>query len=318
MFNVFKLEAERKITDYDIELINAFYLPLVGASAATLYSFLHSKLKENNYNCETVVDKVELFSSLGIKETRFEKSKQFLEAVGLVRTFFSNFYNDTIISLKKPMELETILKNKLLCGKIEKKIGKTPFEKLKSKFTIKTNNKDEYEDQSAKFLDIFPIEEQNNHFNTSEISLLDIQQKDQAQKVYDTETYIRFLTKAEPKPSLVNKINSFSEIFDQQALNEIIFYCHEVDKTKAINPRYFETIAKDLEKKNIKDATDIKSELQEVLSYKRAKKVDVLKKTKIESTGQTSIFDTESFDEEPAKTVDLENLFKLLDNGHDN
>ncbi|WGI36447.1 DnaD domain protein [Mesomycoplasma lagogenitalium] len=273
----FKIEVEKRITDYDMEIINSFYLPLIGTSAVILFSHLNSKVKDNNFDYQTTITKNELFSQINIKEERFNKSKKFLEAVGLIRTFFSEYYNEYLILVKKPLEIDLILQNRLLMSKIEDKIGVENLEKLIAKFQPKSISKDEYEDVSAKFYEVFPINLESkskiifeNNLETKHETKKTNSEKDDR----NTEKYIEFLTKRVAKPSTVKKINKYLTHFNQKAINEIIDFCFKVNDK--LNISYFETIAKDLIKKEIFEANYIKAELSEALDFKN-KQTDIFK-----------------------------------------
>ncbi|MGZ9413134.1 DnaD domain protein [Mycoplasma sp. Z386] len=304
MKSKYKLELEKRITDYDMEIIENFYLPIIGAKAVFLFSFLHNKVKANLSLSSLFFEIEEFIIELNMKEDKFKKSKQFLEAVGLIRTYYSEDLDEYIFLLKKPLEVETILKNKLFLNEIEKKIGQKKLEKLINKFEVKLTNTDDYEDISTSFLEVFKIDEQKIS-NTVEIELTKVNDNSTAKETFNTERYLNFLTKKSVKPSLVKEIDKFLVHMSQESINEVLSFCYEVNGK--INRKYFITIISDLLKKEITEAKDIKNELEDALSFKKSSQTNILDLDEEETSGSNNSFKNKE------KEVSENELEKILD-----
>ncbi|UWD34099.1 replication initiation and membrane attachment family protein [Mesomycoplasma molare] len=261
----YKVELDKRITDYDFEIINNFYTPVIGAKSVYIFTFIYNKLKENGFNKPFNLDILELMKELNMRESQISKSKKFLEAVGLIRTYYSALFNEYIMVIKKPLEIDMILKNNLFLNEIKKSIGEKKLNNLIEKFRIHTTDLEEFDDVSTRFLDVFSIDEIKIS-NTTEIDLVKVNDNENAKTIFNTQRFLSFLTNKPAKISLVREIDKFLTHLSQESINEILDFCFKVNKK--INKGYFNAIALDLIKKEILDPNEIKIELHDALEFK--------------------------------------------------
>ncbi|WP_169734594.1 DnaD domain protein [[Mycoplasma] collis] len=272
----FNVKVSKKISEFDLEIINDFYLPIIGATSFVVYLNLYNQFKKNNFkifelNLKTFLKK------LKISEQEWIETRSTLEAVSLFQTYFDQENNEFYIVLQKPSEYSSFLKNSLLNSQIKEKISQDEFKKLLSKYDEVNIIKKNFKNISKKFYEIFNcnfkkedyiLENKNeNNFIISETKVTNNSKKE----VLNTSNFLKTLTNKDAKPSLVKAVDTFLDKLSQDSINEILKFCYLSDGNNHISISYFKKIAQDLINKNVILANEIKIELSETLIYKQRK-----------------------------------------------
>ncbi|VEU59707.1 replication initiation and membrane attachment family protein [Mesomycoplasma neurolyticum] len=303
-----KIEVTREISSLDLEIINDFYLPIIGTIGYAIYLNLYKRFKKGYFQIFNL-DLDAFLNKLNIKQNEWEETRNVLEAISLFQTYYNEDKDEYLFLLQKPLDISDLLGNSLLKSKIQEKISEADFEELINRYKKEFISKDRFKNISKKFYEIFPYDLKKEEFI--------IEQKEEKstfsyKNVLNTEDFLKQLTQKDPKPSLVKGVNLFLENNDlsQEAINTILNFCYLANSNSSISLAYFKKIAKDLIDKKVILPDEIKSELREVLEYKKQQKqVNIL--NDFISPQDNSNIDL-SFDNTNKKRKILNNNFKGL------
>ena len=76
------------LSNDDVQTLSLLYAPLIGSDAFSLYMYFNSLLERNKLECESLTHK-DLFTIFSLKPKTFLEARFKLEAVGLLRTYYS-------------------------------------------------------------------------------------------------------------------------------------------------------------------------------------------------------------------------------------
>lgn len=157
-----RINAQTVLSDFNVFLLFELYMPIIGSDAASLYVLLQNNLK-NNIN-ELEVEDVTV--SLNKSITCLISAKKQLEAVGLVSTYFNveNGVKNLIIVLFSPKSPKKFFDDIILKGLLEKNIGKERLELKKKFFKLKSIDRTNYNEETAKLTDVFNIDFDSGDF----------------------------------------------------------------------------------------------------------------------------------------------------------
>lgn len=133
------------IADYDIETIFNLYQPIIGNDASSLYMSLVMEAK--NQRAASPITHESFLVRMQLSTQEFIKARSFLEAVGLLRTFYDNNGTYTYL-LYSPKTPKSFFDNALLYGMLIKYVGEKDAMRLKSIYNEK--GKEEIGDEISK------------------------------------------------------------------------------------------------------------------------------------------------------------------------
>lgn len=142
------------LSDYDRRLICLLYQPLVGYGATALYFALWSEHDRKTY--QEVLSHEQLFLSMQIAPGEFQKIREKLEAVGLLRSYVkeSKGTRQYIYTLYAPKHPKDFFDDPLFSGLYQKYVGQKEAERMARYFTTR-QNMDGYQEVSASFKQVF-------------------------------------------------------------------------------------------------------------------------------------------------------------------
>lgn len=142
------------LSDYDRRLLCFLYQPLIGYGATALYFALWSEHDRKNY--QEILSHEQLFLFMQIAPGEFQKIREKLEAVGLLRTYMKeeNGMRQYIYTLYAPKHPKDFFDDPLFSGLYQKYVGQKEAEKMARYFTTH-QNVEGYQEVSASFKQVF-------------------------------------------------------------------------------------------------------------------------------------------------------------------
>ena len=142
------------ISDYDRRLITVLYQPLIGYSALALYFTLWAEHDRKAY--QELFTHENLFTFMQITASEFQKSREKLEAVGLLRTYYKeeNDLRHFVYTLYAPKQPADFFDDPLFAGLYEKYLGDKEANKIARTFTT-NHDYTGLEEVSSSFSSVF-------------------------------------------------------------------------------------------------------------------------------------------------------------------
>lgn len=134
-------------------IITLLYQPLIGIEPIQVYFTLWAEVESDPGQKLT---HYHLMNLLGMPIGKIFEARIALEAIGLLRTWKKEDENGRsfIYELERPLEPSTFFQDPLLSMFLFSKIGEHAYRNLRNRF-VKEKNKDEYEEVSRTFVDVF-------------------------------------------------------------------------------------------------------------------------------------------------------------------
>ncbi len=150
----FEIELASILTDYDRKTIDLLYQPLVGYGAIALFHTFWSSYENDN---EGLFSHEKILNFMRMSTSEFQKAREQLEAVGLMRTFYKEendvrFYKYVLYAPKMPNDF---FQDILFAGLYEKYLGKKDAEMMASRYSPKKEDKRDGKEVSASFNEVF-------------------------------------------------------------------------------------------------------------------------------------------------------------------
>ena len=143
------------ITDYDKKVLSMLYLPLTGSLAIMLYNTLVNDLDRQ----ELISDGLEhahLLSNLHISAKELEEARNILEGIGLLKTYLKkDTVNKYIYELYSPVSAHEFFSHPIFNIVLYNNVGKREYERLVNYFKTIKINKDDYQEITHSFNQIF-------------------------------------------------------------------------------------------------------------------------------------------------------------------
>ena len=143
------------LNDQDRRILTMLYQPIIGSDAINLYFTLWSYLDKNEIlSCEWTHH--HLMASMRMKLESIAEAREKLEAIGLVTTLIKKGNIDNYIyELYSPISAYDFFNNPILSLALSNNIGQAEYEKAVAYFSIPKLNRDDYEDITCLFNDVF-------------------------------------------------------------------------------------------------------------------------------------------------------------------
>ncbi|MHA0298369.1 DnaD domain-containing protein [Mesomycoplasma ovipneumoniae] len=282
------------IDQNDLNNLLYFYFPVVKFQGYLLFQYFLTIKNANEPINFDFLDKI-----YSISLDNFNKTREILECLNLIQTFYDSQKEKYFIEIKKPLNSEQIDKNPYLKPLITEKITDKRYLSLISKFKnnfekfdsrqIETDN---FHNLSKKFYEIFG---QNNQNISTIFNCVKNSDNNEAKKELNFEKYHLFLTGYSMKPRLRNSLLKYVEerSFSNWAINNVIEYCFKVGNQVKFN--YIKKILDSLWDDQIISGADVELELEEIFRTK------IKNKNKSESAKTKKIIDPESSAKKIAK-----------------
>ncbi|MBS4173781.1 replication initiation and membrane attachment family protein [Bacillus sp. FJAT-49736] len=142
--------------EYDRKVISLLYQPLIGVHCFSLYTTLWNEMNENQlWSDEWTHYHLMNFLSLNLRDIYEARLK--LEGIGLLKTYVKNENDDRIFiyELQPPLSPAQFFTDGILNVFLYKQLGKQHFLRLKKLFTDNAIEKEEFQEVTRSFQDVF-------------------------------------------------------------------------------------------------------------------------------------------------------------------
>ena len=168
------VSASTYIDNYDIEIVQVLYQPIIGIVAVALYSYLRFEIDHKLILSERKLNK-NIIDGLGISIPELYDARLKLEATGLIKTFEGEdkLGKYHIYELQKPLNEVKFFTDDLLSTALLEMVGNEKFKKL-SLWNKFDNNYHDKKEVTKQFFDVFNLNKDNivlqAQLNNSKIS----------------------------------------------------------------------------------------------------------------------------------------------------
>ncbi|MBE6124393.1 MAG: hypothetical protein E7184_02475 [Erysipelotrichaceae bacterium] len=146
------------ITDYDRIVLTRLYQPLCGSSALAMYFTLLTEAKDRYLS--DIATHQRLFEVMQCTIKEFEKDRKTLEALGLLKTYFSTTETKTSFyyyEIYAPLSADKFLSHVLYGTLLKQRLDAKTYKSTKDYFTMNNHIEGHKVDISVGFNDIFKI-----------------------------------------------------------------------------------------------------------------------------------------------------------------
>ncbi|PZW00597.1 DnaD domain protein [Metamycoplasma auris] len=286
----FWIDNAGTISSKDLVNLRTFYTPIIGNNGIAFYHHLYDLY---NINKEKKYDLVSTMNFLILDFSELQKTKNELEAIGLIKTF-QDINGDILFRLIRPLNANEISNNILISSILQEKIGQENYYKIIQKNANYTFDENKLNNISKSFFDIFDTKKL---LYTQDIKL-DFKLKNDYQLMnsLSAEEYIHYYTKRELSPSQILMLKKIKLMnFSDSAINSIIKYSIAINNSIVCN--YIEKIANDFAKRNLFEADMIDNELNQASLFKNRNLVHSSMKSKDNNAMQNDLSDGLAWDD---------------------
>ena len=144
------------------ELYN-LYLPLLGNDAISLYTFFGSKMLSDKNLSKSYLH-YDILDNLGLSDNKFLIARKKLEALGLIQSLYfdNNGIGQFIYKIKEALSFEEFFNTPVLAKLLENTLGSNNYSDLVNYYSLDKVSFKSFEDISAKFSDVFRLENLND------------------------------------------------------------------------------------------------------------------------------------------------------------
>lgn len=164
----YKIYNKTIITEVDKNILVDLYQPIIGYKALSLYYSLLNDLDKK----EVVTDMFthhHLLSVMQISMQDIKISREKLEAIGLLQSYYNKEENSYIYVLYAPLSAKDFLNHPILNVVLFNNIGKKEYDNIIKKYKVSRINLKDYENISKKFDEVFKSVPVNSYFSNDEI-----------------------------------------------------------------------------------------------------------------------------------------------------
>lgn len=156
-----QIEANDSFTLKDVHVLTRLYQPLIGSAAAALYHALIADVDFQTKTSQVTISEMLTKLDMGIPD--FYQARVRLEGIGLLRVFRAQAEpRDYIYQLVPPLSAAGFFKDSLLRTLLVEKIGDRLFQKQLDELLTETASKQEYEETTRSFLDVYHVDFKNS------------------------------------------------------------------------------------------------------------------------------------------------------------
>lgn len=160
--DIFVVQKKSVLTDFDRRVMSELYFPLIGSAGIALYFRLWALAERENYNEPA---SHELLSELiGLSLASLNEGKSYLEAMGLLRTFYdpkSKIYYYFLYAPKTPHDF---FNDAVFYALLKEKVGENEFLRIRFAFIDQTFDDPSFKDVTVSFGEVFHPDFSNINF----------------------------------------------------------------------------------------------------------------------------------------------------------
>ena len=159
MSDFYKIEIKYPLDDVSFDILHLLYQPIIGSRSLNLYMTMMSEGKRMGRFIQPC-SLHRLSTLIGMDLEDLEVYLRVLEGINLLRTYVRYDHDMTfyLYELLNPLPLEQFFKNHILQTLLYEAIGKEDFDLTKNYFKLYSENKDNFEEITASFSDVFHID----------------------------------------------------------------------------------------------------------------------------------------------------------------
>ena len=158
IYNNYTISTASLLSSYDRKILTLLYQPLCGYGALSLYLTLWSK-QENSKSSSKTYSHRNLFNSMDCTVNEFERFRDKLEGLGLLKTFIKE--DETPLycyELYSPLSPKEFFRHELLGTLLKQRLDEEDFKELKSSFAISKDKGKGYFDVSHNFNEVYHLD----------------------------------------------------------------------------------------------------------------------------------------------------------------
>ena len=143
--------------------LHNLYLPLIGNDAISLYTFFGSKMLSDRNLSKSYLH-YDILDNLGLSDNKFLIARKKLEALGLIQSLYfdNNGIGQFIYKIKEALSFEEFFNTPVLAKLLENTLGSSNYSELVNYYSLDKVSFKSFEDISAKFSDVFRLENLND------------------------------------------------------------------------------------------------------------------------------------------------------------
>lgn len=186
------IRMEQAISNQDVHVLTDLYQPLIGPNAYALYMALHHSVRQlTEWTSEQPLSVFLTRLDIGIPE--FYRARVRLEALGLLKVYRHKAQKDLYLyDVKAPLSAASFFQDHMMRLLLLEKVGEKIYQALRGQFVSKKPQKNEYEDITQSFLDVyhFDIQKHNRMQSMVEETTIDQEKVSSLSKqVTDSQTF---------------------------------------------------------------------------------------------------------------------------------
>lgn len=267
----FVLRQTTPLSDQDVRILTTIYQPLIGNAAYALYMNLkESVLSSAEWTTAKPLSELMTVLDMGIPE--LYQARVRLEGLGLLNVYKSKKESDQyLFELKPPLTVAQFFNDHMMRLILFEKVGERTFHNIKNQFISEEPKKDEFEEITKSFLDVY-------HFNIqkhNQLSVVEIEntvaersafspaKQVAEQSDFDWSFFIEGLNQ-----HFINKKSITQEVKEQ------ILSLHEIYGLNELEMQKYVLQATDIESSNV-NKDKLSREVQQDFHKKQANKVQL-------------------------------------------
>ncbi len=153
----FSIIIDNTLTEFDRDVLNRLYLPIIGRDSLNLYNYFYSILEVGLKQSSAILHE-ELLNNLEIDINKFIDSRSILEAIGLMDTYLLNDHYFYVI--KKVLSAYEFFNDDTLPIILLQAVGKDKYEMLNMDFLLLGHDLSQAIKVSKSFDEVFKLEEE--------------------------------------------------------------------------------------------------------------------------------------------------------------
>ena len=153
----FSIIIDNTLTEFDRDVLNRLYLPIIGRDSLNLYNYFYSILEVGLKQSSAILHE-ELLNNLEIDINKFIDSRSILEAIGLMDTYLLNDHYFYVI--KKVLSAYEFFNDDALPIILLQAVGKDKYEMLNMDFLLLGHDLSQAIKVSKSFDEVFKLEEE--------------------------------------------------------------------------------------------------------------------------------------------------------------
>ena len=218
VYNGYLVTSASMLSDNDRKILTLLYQPLCGYGALSLYFTLWSKY-ENLVNYNIKCDHKNLFANMDCTVEEFEKFRDKLEGLGLIKTLVKEGDTPTYCyELYSPLAPQEFFKHELLGTLLKQRLDEEDYNDLRSTFIVNNENKNDFYDVTHTFNEVYNLDLND----TSSLKSIISDKEELAQRKngriganFSLEIFLMVLKENKIRKSLIT--NSFVELMESMA-----------------------------------------------------------------------------------------------------